>query len=358
MRIASAQDGFSTVEVLVAAALTLAIAGIVGAALNAQTSWSRVQPAAADLTQRARASLDLVGAHVAMAGAGLDLGPSAGTLGCCLPAISPRRIGLTHADPPGTAAADRISVTFVPPGVSGTTLAAPITGTASSLSVVTMPPCPPGPTCGLTDGDSVIVYDGVEQHDYFFVQAPTPATAMLLPRQPNAGAGFGTGAVVMPVETHTYYFDAHQRQLRHFDGKNSDVPAIDNVVAMAFAYVGDRGSPVHPRPPAGTANCLYDSAGVMQPVAASISGAVGGLVDLPLALFSDGPWCGSGDNRFDLDLLRIRRVRMTLRLQAPDDVRSTTSLFLVPGSSRSALRLVPDMILTVDVTPRNLNAGR
>jgi hypothetical protein len=31
-------------------------------------------------------------------------------------------------------------------------------------------------------------------------------------------------------------------------------------------------------------------------------------------MFQDGPWCGSGDNEFDADLLRIRKVRVTLRM--------------------------------------------
>ena len=34
------------------------------------------------------------------------------------------------------------------------------------------------------------------------------------------------------------------------------------------------------------------------------------------AILTDGPYCGSGDNQFDADLLRVRKVRVTLRMQA------------------------------------------
>jgi hypothetical protein len=81
-------------------------------------------------------------------------------------------------------------------------------------------------------------------------------------------------------------------------------------------------------------------------------------MDLPLSMFTDGPWCGSGPTRFDADLLRVRRVRLQVRLQGPTELRGQDARFAVPGASQSATRLVPDMDMTVDVAPRNLNAGR
>ena len=63
----------------------------------------------------------------------------------------------------------------------------------------------------------------------------------------------------------------------------------------------------------------------------------GSLAKLPLTMFQNGPWCGGGDNEFDADLLRIRKVRVTLRMQAASPTLRGTdaNLFMqsrqVPG---------------------------
>ena len=80
---------------------------------------------------------------------------------------------------------------------------------------------------------------------------------------------------------------------------------------------------------------------------------------LPLSLFNDGPWCGEGDNRFDADLLRVRSVRVAVRVQAANAaLRGIGADYVVPGTSRSARRALPDFAVTFDVSPRNLNMGR
>jgi hypothetical protein len=86
----------------------------------------------------------------------------------------------------------------------------------------------------------------------------------------------------------------------------------------------------------------------------------GSLASLPASRLTDGPWCGSGDTEFDADLLRIRKVRITLRLQAANPaMRGTdTRLFLRPGTSEGGAKLVPDYFVRFEVTPRNLNLVR
>ncbi len=339
--------------------IALMLAAAVVAALTAHGSASRAQPAAINLVQRARAAVAVVEADLLLAGAGVDEGPAAGGLVCCLPPVTPRRVGLLGADSPGTARPDVITVAFVPLGATASTLAAPLVGGVPLLTLAPAPPCPPGvPACGIPDGSAVLVFDRRDYHDYFRLSAPPGVPATLTPRQSGPWTAFDVGAVVSPVETHTYYFDAARRQLRHYDGYRSDVPVVDNVVSADFSYLGDDMPPVYPQPPVGVANCLYDSAGRRWPWVVASSGGRAGLVDLPLSAFRDGPWCGAGDNRFDIDLLRVRRVRMSLRLQAPDQLRASGALFALPGTSLSAMRMVPDMRLVADVAPRNLNAGR
>ena len=73
------------------------------------------------------------------------------------------------------------------------------------------------------------------------------------------------------------------------------------------------------------------------------------------AMLSDGPWCGAGETQFDADLLRIRRVRIALRLQAADPaVRGSDLRYRVPGRARSETSMVADVTVTIDVSPRNL----
>jgi hypothetical protein len=91
-------------------------------------------------------------------------------------------------------------------------------------------------------------------------------------------------------------------------------------------------------------------------------GTAGSQVSLSLASFKDGPWCpaaGSAD-RFDADLLRIRRVRVKLRVQAAlASLRGPAgTLFVRGGTSSSAERFIPDQEIQFDVVPRNMNLGR
>ena len=78
---------------------------------------------------------------------------------------------------------------------------------------------------------------------------------------------------------------------------------------------------------------------------------------MPLPIFTDGPWCpdDASPNRYDADLLRIRLVRITLRVQAQSlAVRGLDArLFAQPGAAREAVRLVPDLEVRVDAALRN-----
>jgi hypothetical protein len=91
-----------------------------------------------------------------------------------------------------------------------------------------------------------------------------------------------------------------------YDGQESDLPLADHVVGLEFDYFGADGT------------------------------------QLAAAAFQDGPWFPDDEdrNRFDMDLLKIRRVRVTLRVQP---------------ASAALRRLLPDREIRFDVAPRNLN---
>ena len=88
------------------------------------------------------------------------------------------------------------------------------------------------------------------------------------------------------VRSQTYYLRSDPAasvfQLRRYDGAATDRPVVDHVVKLQFDYFGaDR-------------------------------------MRLDPSVFQDGPWYPNNTdaNRFDADLLRIRRVRVMLRVQA------------------------------------------
>jgi len=110
--------------------------------------------------------------------------------------------------------------------------------------------------------------------------------------------------------------------------------------------------------PAGE-NCTFGFVDGRHETRLSTLGGSGSVVELPPAMLTDGPWCpdAGARNRFDADLLRIRRVRFTLRVQtAMASLRGPAGLLFTHGGvSRAAGRTVPDIEVSLDVTPRNLN---
>ena len=83
---------------------------------------------------------------------------------------------------------------------------------------------------------------------------------------------------------------------------------------------------------------------------------------MPAAMLTDGPWCpdDGNPNRWDADLLRIRRIGVTLRVQAAiAALRGPAgALFANPGTSTGGGRFVPDLEIRFQISPRNLNPGR
>ena len=83
---------------------------------------------------------------------------------------------------------------------------------------------------------------------------------------------------------------------------------------------------------------------------------------LGAAQLTDGPWCpdAAADDRWDADLLRIRRVSVTVRVEAAAaSLRGPASaLFVHAGSSRGGGAWLPDIEARFDVAPRNLNLAR
>ena len=351
---------FSLLEMLIALALTIVLMGAAVPLVAANSAVSATTPEMLDEQQRARLGMEELSRDLGMAGAGLSVGALAGPLVSSFAPIIPRRMGLTGADAYNAARPDAITIIFTSASAAQSVLTQPMTSPSDSLQLDPSVGCPLGTqVCGLQQGSTALLFDRSGRFDLVGILGLTGGAATIEYRQPGPPAfSYQPGAAVAEAESHTYYLDAANLQLRHADGAHSDVPVVDNVVALTFQYFGDPSPPTSPRPPIGTANCLYDAAGALLGGMSILPTAGGTLAQLPLAGFTDGPWCGAGSNRFDADLLRVRMVRVTLRVQVSNVMmRGRSADFLVPGLNRGA-RTIPDYTLRFDIAPANMGSSR
>lgn len=351
-------DGFTLIEMLMALVLTLLITTTALGLSNPHQLVVQAQAEAMDMQQRVRVAMDPLLRDLMMAGAGMYAGARTGSFASLFPSVLPRKVGLNGTDPPSVARADAISILYVPVTLTQTT-SATIVPDAAGLTVEAAPNCPAGdPLCGLQLRMAIVVFDEAGRHDVFSVTGLQNGAAQIQPHTPTPPLTYAAGAHVAQVEARSFYLDSGANQLRQYDGYQTDVPVVDNVVGLGFEYFGDPSPPIAPKPPMGTENCLYDTAGQLKPLP-GLAGEPGEIVPLPLSVLNDGPWCGSGDMQFDADLLRVRTVRVSIRVQAAlAEFRATGSRFSNPGTSRSSARALPDLTATWRVSPRNLSLGR
>jgi hypothetical protein len=81
-------------------------------------------------------------------------------------------------------------------------------------------------------------------------------------------------------------------------------------------------------------------------------------VRLDAAMLGDGPWCPdpADPNRWDADLLRVRAIGVTVRVEAANAALRgpASTLFARGGTSRDGKRWLPDQEIRFYVAPRNL----
>jgi hypothetical protein len=339
---------------VVSSALLLLIVAAAIAVATPVIDAAHSQPEAIDLQQRARLAAGSLLRDLYAAAAGPDVGDPAGSLGTHFATILPRRIGAKSPDPPADSRANVVSVIWVPITRVQTTLIAPFATTP--MAVRQDGGCPiTQPACGVKAGMGLLLFDRSGAFDLLTAESVDHSGVVSKPRGAAPSHSYGDDARIVEVEARTYYVDTAAKQLRQYDTDNTDVPLMDDVVDMTMEYFGAVAPPTFPKPPVGQANCLYDSGGHRLSGMAHLSASEDGLAPLPVDMFNDGPWCGSGALVYDADLLRIRRVRVTLRLQASSPgLRASGERFANAGTSRSAVKSVPDEIVSFDVSPRNL----
>ena len=391
------ESGFTIVETLIASAITLTLVGAVLALLSPAEGTFRAQPEVSDMQQRVRVSAEALMADLLVAGAGIDVGTASGPLIRYFAPVLPYRIGDLSAGPAAGVyfRQDAITLTWVPPTMAQTTLREAITADARQITVNTQPNCPPATVrqiCGFEESMRLLLLGPGGIQDVVTV-AKVENPLIELQYNGRLSIAYPAGSQVAQVETHTYYLKTNTAsgisQLMRYDGHRSDLPLVDNVVRLQFRYFGDPQPPVlvpgvsgedgttpvatyGPSPPAlgvdnehdawpPVENCTF-AAQNGQHVPRLPALATSGLVELSSAMLVDGPWCPdeAHAHRFDADLFRVRRISVTLRVQAAAALLRGPAgpLFTRGGTSTSAERFVPDQEIHFDVAPRNMNAGR
>ncbi len=348
--------GFSLVEVLIASAVSCALLSVLlQFAVSAQTSLS-VQADVADMQQRLRVALESIRHDLLLAGAGLSRGAARGPLVNVFAPIVPARLGVVDPDPELSFQFDRITILYVPETRAQTVLTADMADPASPIPIDgSAPGCPAASACAFAPGVDAVIFEPAGAggaHELITVLAADVAGNTVTPTQPLSRAYAARSAVAAIVQR-TYYLDRTRRRLMVYDGVRSDVPLVDHVVDLRFAYYGDPRAEGVPPPPAGASSCAFAGSPPV-PLLASL----GGTAPKPLSdsQLTDGPVCGLAPNRFDADLLRIRRVAVTIRLEAESaEFRGRGSAFATAGLSRSGTKYVPDLQTTIQVAPRNMN---
>lgn len=357
------ESGFTITELLISTGIMITVTGAIFGLMNPAQGTAQAQPEVADLQQRMRVGSETLFKELVMTGAGPYQGATTGSLINFFAPILPRRTGFTSPDPtqgPGSFKPDVITLSYIPNSYSQTTISAAMPNVAAELKVFDQPNCPKGKQlCGFEAGMQVIIFDTSGNFDTFDITEVQDDAGHLQHRTEDLNYPYAAGAQVTQIVSNTYYLNRDTNQLMRYDGADEDIALIDNVVDLLFEYFGDPNPPVFPKPPPGVANCLYDTVGnyIGPPALAANDGS---LASLTAAVLTDGPYCGSGANSFDADLLRIRKVRVSLRMQASSSALrgADTSLFRNPGSSRGGERTVPDYRVTFEVAPRNLNLSR
>jgi hypothetical protein len=389
-------SGFTLVELLVASLIALSITAAVMAMAGQAQRIFQAQPEESDVQQRIRVGVDVLHHDIVLAGAGTYAGPALGSLADTLASVMPYRAFGNVTDPAsGTFyRTNVISLLYVPATPAQTMLAAPLLPGALDVQLAAAPNCPAASAtriCALEAGSRVVVFDESSHWDVYNVDQIGVGIVTLGHRGPPSPTRYEIGAAIAESRLSTYSLKSDPStglsQLTRFDGWASEQPVIDDVVALRFDYFGDpqpprlTGRPLGgpgpwttygPPPPSigqvrgvwpAGENCIFTVVnGAHAERLATLGGGGVTPVQLTSAVMTDGPWCpdGGSPNRFDADLLRVRRVRVTLRVQsAAASLRGPAgALFFRRGSARASDLLVPDLEVQFDVTPRNLNLAR
>lgn len=338
-------------ELVIAAAIVMMLLGSVFSLVDPTRGALAVQPHAADTHQRLRAAFVRLQTDLMLAGSGPHPTLDVSVARLRAPLV-PALVG--HRHPPGagaTFAADAVTILYAPPRSPAAPLASPLAGPAADVQLGPGPArCRTGvTTCAFEAGSLALVFDRAGRSDIVRVTRVFDDALGVRPIAGGSVQAFAAGASILPLELRAYYHDRAAAQLRYQDGWVTDVPVLDDVVGLTLRYFGGGALPAAGGGDGPVAACLLGRPAAEPP------GRAGGDLERELApsLFRDGPRCG-GRLPYDVDLFRIRRVRVEIRLQVSGAwLRGRDpSLFARPGPARDGRRQVPDLTGVFDMALR------
>jgi prepilin-type N-terminal cleavage/methylation domain-containing protein len=395
------EHGFSLLELMIAMGIMLTVTASIFTLMNPTSGTFQAQPEVSDMQQRLRVATDTLYKDLVMAGAGAYQGANSGSMIFFFAPVMPFRQGTVNDDPPGTFRNDIITLIYVPPTTAQTSLQR-VNGNSLTNSaeiwVNADPGCPNGdPLCSFTEGMTMLMYDESGNYDTFTVTQVQDTGQLKLqhnndkiqyPNYKSSQTDPLHPAKIVQANYFEYYLNAATNQLMFYDGSgNPDVPIVDNIVGLNFEYYGDpqppawvsptksvcddkgpcttygpRPVPTAAAPATNPGNCVFDTSLIPESLLPALGVAGSGLVKLTAAQLTDGPWCptAASVNRWDADLLRIRKIAVTVRVQAANAALRgpAGTLFAKGGTSNGGERFVPDQEIRFEVSPRNLNLGR
>lgn len=415
--------GFTLIEALIATSIMVVVTAGVFSVLNPSGGLFKAQPEVADMQQRLRLGVDQLKHDLMNAGAGSYSGlndttnyQTARSLANYFAPVLPYvQSSDSNDDGQGKFFTNHITIIYVPSTAAQTSLKSNMTSATSQIQVNQESGCPfkpntqqvADPLCGFhastttsPDPTKAVIYDGTGAFDGFVVTAVDENGSNLDFQHLQQGTfsqAYKVPSRISEMTVHSYFLKTDTKQLMHDDGLGTTTAVLDNVVGLNFEYYGDPQPPAFiapntanlsttygPAPPGlgattpiGTwpvgENCMWTiqgtgSARTYVPRLGTIGGGGGALVQLTSANLTDGPWCpdGGNSNKYDADLLRIRKIRVTIRVQTGNSaLRGSGSLTTGPdalfsngGTAASVAKSVPDQSIRFDVSPRNLNLGR
>ena len=127
--------GFSLIEALIAIAITLIVLGATVPLTSTNSVIAATAVETIDEQQRARTGADGIQKDLLMAGAGVSVGPAAGSLLRSFAPVLPRKLGLSGADAFNVARSDAITVIYVPETPAQSVLMFPMTSPSDLLQI-------------------------------------------------------------------------------------------------------------------------------------------------------------------------------------------------------------------------------
>jgi hypothetical protein len=382
------------IEMLLATALLGLIVATVFTLVEPARDLFVVQPEAQDVQQRLRFGVATLEDALANAGPSTMTGEFTGAPLQAIAVVRPFRLGDRNPDAAGGIAfrPDTVSVLRVEPGATAARIRS-LSVAAPLATVEVEPNCRGVDVCGFAVGSRVAAIDVTGRAWFGTVRRLSGTLIDVESTSIEPAMGPATAALLTPLEQTTYSLAVDRgtgvSRLMVYDGHLSDAPVLDHVVRLSFAYFGESRPPAlreddrplapllatsyGPLPPGigidndadawlPGENCTFAVVdGHHVPRLMTLGGGAG-LSPLPSGILTDGPWCPdeASPNRFDADLLRIRRVDVTLRVQVSFAwMRGPASLrFVNGGSGRRESRLVPDQEIHFSVVVRNPQSAR